>query len=690
MTKTISSNLLAVSRAALVLAATCTGLLADKPADPPGQSHASDFKSQPLAPLAAPLPPPPTTGGANLLTPRAMKLLVLAGDGTEARFFALTSFLDQIGIPYDTALMATQPLPALTGPTGNGNYQGIILTTGYIAGLSDTSSLATLDAYTYDFGVRTISYYSWPEARYGLSYGGSVVVADPSPTSVAFTAAASTYFPYLNQKNPIPVSNAYMYMALPAPVAGEVTTPLLTSNGYTVAAYHKDVAGREYLALTFDNNPYLLHSMALNYGLFNWVTKGLFLGSRKIHFSPQFDDLLIEDTRYSPNCTAIGFQTDPTAPDSPTCTTVRLTGADLDAAAKWQSALNLKAQTKGVQLSFPFNGVGTNDPNTGLPLKNDSLVAAVKKYSNSFFWLSHTWDHENLDCYDATFGFPCVAATNAQSAAEITQNNKLASSFRLNYDLQSMVTPNVSGLANPDFISAAWANGLRYLVCDGAAVTCDPILPNYLPALPPNTGVRNTIDNRILEIPRHATNIFYNADLWTANVNGSETDEYNYLYVNGYPQIASIPAAFSLVQSASDILNREAGNILSYMLRYDAAPLMFHQSNLKTYSGSNSIFTDVANNVFTQLANLTTLPVVSMSQSAIGQLMQDRMAYNSAGLTGVLTPGVNITLTATNNAAKIPVTGGCSKASASCESYGGQFVSTVSVTPGQTLTIPVK
>jgi hypothetical protein len=178
--------------------------------------------------------------------------------------------------------------------------------------------------------------------------------------------------------------------------------------------------------------------------------------------------------------------------------------------------------------------------------------------------------------------------------------------------------------------------------------------------------------------------------LWTANVNGSETDEYNYLYVNGYPQIASIPAAFSLVQSASDILNREAGNILSYMLRYDAAPLMFHQSNLKTYSGSNSIFTDVANNVFTQLANLTTLPVVSMSQSAIGQLMQDRMAYNSAGLTGVLTPGVNITLTATNNAAKIPVTGGCSKASASCESYGGQFVSTVSVTPGQTLTIPVK
>ena len=67
---------------------------------------------------------------------------------------------------------------------------------------------------------------------------------------MAFTAAAATYFPYLNQKNSVAVSNAFVYLALPVAAAGETTTPLLTYNGSTVAVYHKDTSGREYLALT--------------------------------------------------------------------------------------------------------------------------------------------------------------------------------------------------------------------------------------------------------------------------------------------------------------------------------------------------------------------------------------------------------------------------------------------------------
>jgi hypothetical protein len=683
MNKPIHSKARAAARAVLIVAVTCASLLADS-ATAPTQSFGSVFKSQALAPVATPtvVTAAAATAPTNLLTPRAMKLLVLAGDGTEPGLAGLTSFLDQIGIPYDKVLTASQPLPAMTGLTGNGSYQGIILTTGnlsyhngtgYVSGL-DSNGWATLDAYTYNFGVRTVSYYTFPEARYGLSFV-SALSTDASPASVAFTAAAASYFPSLNQKNPVAVSDAYVYVASPVAAAGETTTPLLTYNGLAVAAYHKDAPGREYLALTFDNNPYLTHSMAFNYGLFSWVTKGLFLGSRKTYFSPQFDDFFIADIKYNAStCPQGAFQTDPTSPDPGGCKTVRLNGADLNAVANWQSALDLDVQTQQIELAFPFNGIGTTaTDNNG----DTTLVSSARNYANTFFWLSHTWDHENLDCYDPVPGSGiCTPATLAQSTTEITQNNKLATSLRLNYDSQSMVTPNVSGLENAAFLKAAVANNIQYLVCD--ASVCDPQAPanSYLPKLPPNTGIVNARQPSILEIPRHATNIFYNATTRDRGGDGSETDEYDYFYAG---QLGS--------QSYQQILEREAGYILGYMLRYDAAPLMFHQSNLYRYDGSNSLFTDLTANVISQFKSLSTLPVISLSQGSIGQLMRDRAAYNASGVTGVLTPGVSFTLT-TKKAAKIPVTGVCRIGS--CQSYGGVNTSTFALSAGGTTIVLVK
>jgi uncharacterized protein (TIGR03437 family) len=681
MNKTIHNKLLVASRACLVLALSCTAVLADSSSRVPARSFGPTFRrSQPLAALASPaVVTAAATAPTNLLTPRAMKLLVLASDGTEPGLAALTSFLDQIGIPYDKVLTASQPLPPLTGATGNGSYQGIILTTGnlaynngttFVSGL-DTNGWATLDAYTYNFGVRTVSYDTFPEARYGLSFV-TALSTDTAPASIAFTADAASYFPYLNQKNPVTVSNAFVYLASPVAAAEETTTPLLTYNGSTVAVYHKDASGREYLALTFDNNPYLTHSMALNYGLFNWVTRGLFLGARKIYFSPQFDDFFIADIKYNPStCPQGAFQTDPTASDPPGCTQVRLTGADLTDVANWQNTLNQDLQTQQVKISFPFNGIGTTATDNG---GDNTLENGARHYGDTFFWLSHTWDHENLDCYNATPGQPCVPATLTESAAEITQNNALANFLKLNYDPQSMVTPNVSGLENPAFLQAAVANNLQYLVCDASA--CDPevVANSYLPALPPNTGVVNAHEPSILEIPRHATNIFYNATDALTNVNGSETDEYNFFYST---QLGP--------QTYQQILDREAGYILGYMLRYDAAPLMFHQSNLYWYvSGQKSLFTDLAAAVISQFKSLSTLPVISLSQSGIGQLMRDRAAYNASGVTGVLTPEIGFTLT-TTGAAKIPVTGICQDGS--CESYGGQNISTFNMAAGGTATV---
>ena len=74
-----------------------------------------------------------------------------------------------MGIPYDKALIAKQPIPALSD--GNkGLYQGIILATGTLAYQDNgawkaaltADNWAKLDAYCRDYQVRLASFYTFP------------------------------------------------------------------------------------------------------------------------------------------------------------------------------------------------------------------------------------------------------------------------------------------------------------------------------------------------------------------------------------------------------------------------------------------------------------------------------------------------------------------------------------------------
>ena len=152
-----------------------------------------------------------------------MKLLVLSADGTEPGFAAIKFFLDLIGIPYNAVVLKTAGgLPPLTDAT-HGLYQGIVLATGSLGYSSNGQWLSalsaadwtTLDTYQVNYGVRLVSYYTWPEARYGLSPVGAISTAPPAATvKMAYTAAASSVFPYLNTGNPLDVAPwDYIYTA---------------------------------------------------------------------------------------------------------------------------------------------------------------------------------------------------------------------------------------------------------------------------------------------------------------------------------------------------------------------------------------------------------------------------------------------------------------------------------------------
>lgn len=615
-----------------------------------------------------------------------MKILVLAGDGTEPGFGAIQFYLQSMGVPFEAVITKTQGLPAMES-AGVGRYQGIIQTSGNLGYLDagvwkvglTPEQWTTLDNYARDYKVRVVSYYTWPEPKYGIEPTGG---ATGSPSKVTFTAAAAPIFFYLNRNNPVDVEYSWTYFAkLSTPVTGEKTTPILMLGSDIVGVLHTKPDGREYIAMTVDNNQYLKHSALLNYGLINWVTKGVFLGFRKIYLSTQSDDLFLPNDLFvlsKPECHPVGAAvTDPTYdPTLKGCPEERITGSELTRLSLWQSNWRNKALTRDFEVSIAFNGFGTTSAFGVNPIL-DSLTLAARLLRGSFIWINHTYDHENLDCYDAIPGSPgsCVGANRTQSLFEIDENVKVAKALNLDLDAASMVTPNISGLGNAEFLKAAADRGIKYLVSDTS-------VGNYLPQLP-NEGVRSPLEPRMLFIPRRATSLYYNTTSGRTGVAGSLPDEYNFFYgPNGIFKLNGQPW-FNTTQTYAQIIDRESEFILNYMLRYEIYPTMYHQSNFANYQSGKSLFSDLMDSVLTKYGRVMNVPVSSLTQTEIGQWLERRMAYNQAQIKAVLYPNSRIQIQS-NTAVSVPITGVCK---GGCETYGTQRISYVNTKAGATVMV---
>ena len=615
--------------------------------------------------------------GASSAPAVMMKLLVLAGDNSEISYQAIVKFLDDIGVPYQALVLDTMPADgsgnrlsgfALSDPvTGRGLYQGIIQTDSTFGvcdptchSLLSASDWAKLDTYSSQFKVRVLSYFTWPEAKWGLlpaDFGNSY--SDSNPLDVSFTSAAAAIFPYLTRSQPIrvgpPGGQLWAYRAVATAAANETTTPILTAGGYVVGATHTTADGRETFAFTIDNHSSLLHSIALSYGLINWVTKGVFIGSRQIYFTPHIDDMLIGDLLYAPNR--------PDCPGGANCPLVRTTGSDLETLSSWQATQALDPRFQGWRATFAYNGIGTTPGY--VPPGGDTLVPRVTALGSQFGWVSHTWSHSSLDCYTESGG-TCIPANSTQSLDEIDRNLATASTIGITPDAGSLVTPFNGGLANSAFLQAAAQRGIGYLIT---------------PYDPPgsNIGHINPYVPSILEVPRRWTNIFDNVDSPYAGVVGSLPDVYNHYYgPNGlYPM-------FDHDQSYSEIIDSESNTLLAHLLVGEAFPFGLHISNVATYDGTHSLGTDLMDAAIAKYKAMATLPVKTMSLSDIGRLLAGRARYNASGVTGVYTPGVNVVLT-TVNSASIPVTGACSQSA--CPTFGGQMQDSVSMQALSTVTL---
>lgn len=164
--------------------------------------------------------------------------------------------------------------------------------------------------------------------------------------------------------------------------------------------------------------------------------------------------------------------------------------------------------------------------------------------------------------------------------------------------------------------------GVRYVVSDTSVKGQDNPTPN--------TGIYNSFQSRVLEIPRRPTNLFYNvlspAD-WVA--------EYNSIYESYWDRDLTY----------AEIVNFESDLLLVNLLRWENDPWMFHQENAGLYDGQHSLLTNLLDATLQKYAAIETTPLVSLPQHELGQRVAQRMQFNNSGVSGVISPGVSITIT---------------------------------------------
>jgi len=637
-----------------------------------------------------------------------VKLLVVSNGKAEADFPAIKQILDYLGTPYDVLDMtvSTGGITAamLSDGSCHGYYQGVIFAFG--AYVYTLPGMPNLTAYEQKFGIRQLNWYMYPNNDFGFNYPYNGTITSSGTDSAGFTSAGASAFWYANTANPVVISNAFIYQGTPLSTlpAGASVTPLLTDNsGYALSLIYTQADGRQYLTQTFDSSPYQTHDLVLAYGLINWVMKGIFLGEYHTYAAAQVDDFFINDSEWIPGTPCTDPIThDRTAPDSTTLPFFRINSADMTSLVAWQNRVQSDPFLANFKITLAFNGVGTtgNTDWTGLPspgVANDDLTTHVQSYQPFFHWISHTYDHPNtlnglhksdpygdpdtpqMDSIDLEILTNQYVANGSGQNLDTDTSDTVSTIHLTDFNPLNLVTPGVTGLNDTAVPSYLAQDGVGYVVTDTSVLG----QPNNGPNPSPNVGIVNSYAPSLYEVPRRPNDVFFNAANWN-----DDQAEFYCIYNNP----AQPPYN---TYNAAQILDYVSSDFVTHMLMGDMDPEMFHQPNLHDYDGQgHSLLGDTYDQAFSKYERLFNRGVVSLTLDQLGQNMKNRNAYNLSTVTASITgaPGSNQTIsitvpsTAAVASAIVPVTG---LYSANAEAYGGQYISHVSVSSGQTVTLPV-
>jgi hypothetical protein len=394
-----------------------------------------------------------TSAGAASAAQRIdMKVLLLGTSTTEPDFAAWSSALQREGVPFETIITSPGHAPitaatlsdTLPGGTQEAKYQAVIVSVGGLPECNESGCVETLSAtetaaleqYEQAFNVRQITGDIFPGSTRGLNSPTFAGALDG--TVGTLTAGGKTVFPYLN--GPVKMdTGTFGYEATPltTEAAGASFETLLTGpGGSALAGIYTRPSGTQELVESFNENAFQLQAELLRHGALNWVTHGVYFGDQRNYLETDVDDNFLSDDSWSTTNHATDFNP---------ADALRETPKDVEFAAKWS------AENK-FRIDMLFNGGGSvqyAEEHGG----SDPLLTAFQKAKSSFGWISHTWDHPNID-------IGCASQSYIES--EFNENNSWAGST---LGLTESTSPTVAaGNDNPSVIITGEHSGLANLL----------------------------------------------------------------------------------------------------------------------------------------------------------------------------------------------------------------------------------
>eukprot|EP00122_Pirum_gemmata_P007057 Pgem_evm1s6465 len=180
---------------------------------------------------------------------------------------------------------------------------------------------------------------------------------------------------------------------------------------------------QEEMHFTFTQSGYHQYGLVLTDVWFTWVTKGIFLGQRRLVLNTHIDDLFIstqsfaekEKHRALPKNQVKGY--DPEADDE--VPSFRVTADDMLKLKNWQQTYRASLpKGSNFTIEHAVNAQGWNYYENQNPFKFGYDTAAlgkletkIKELQDDFLWVSHTWSHMDLLCVESK----CVCPTQANT-----------------------------------------------------------------------------------------------------------------------------------------------------------------------------------------------------------------------------------------------------------------------------------
>ncbi|KAF2666763.1 hypothetical protein BT63DRAFT_317780 [Microthyrium microscopicum] len=593
------------------------------------------------------------------------------------------SGLKGYGIPYETYVVGSGfALPALNTTATSGKYAGIVLVN--VPALT-AAQLTTLYNYQIQFGVRMTRLNEEPATQFGTAYAKSgtgccgatteqqiyftnTAAFSTAGLKIGTTAGASTLGLY---HYPATITNATLATA----IASFATATGFTS--VTVAGVINNFGNRQQMVFFIEwASDWSATSNYLQHAWIHWMTRGMYVGFRRVLFNTQVDDMHLSTTIYQKT------------------TVVRLVPDDLNAIVTWQKGLQGRLSPgSNYTLEIAHNGNGDIDaatikypngqcsPNTAIyyddfavaPIEFQKPLGTGKSYwpstpatfgwslaclladpvanwfnnptnRDQFMHLSHTFTHENLN--NATY-----SDVNKEITFNIAWLNQIGIAQAQHFSANGLVPPAITGLHNGDSIKALMDNGIRFVVGDNTRPLLQNPTNDYWPLI--STVAANGYAGLVI-MPRWSTTIFYDC-----NTQACTTSEW----------IATSGGSGNFAALLVDAKNEHTRHV--FQLHQD--PMMFHQANLQNAGqpaytvgtqSVNSIMQIWVETVLQEVTRLTNWPIITIKHDDTAQYFLNRMArdqcnYNLAYQYS--TDNKNIigaTLTSTGNtcSAPIPVT----------------------------------